>query len=246
MLELRNFSKNYKDFTAAKNIDLICPDQKITGLIGPNGAGKTTIIKALCSIHFPSDGTAVVTDFEGKQYNCADQICKTRNLIGYVPEVLDLPKKLTVFEYLKQQAQIHSVSDNEILSKLKELLVSLDLEQVKTKKIGNLSKGFKQRVCLAGALIYSPDNLILDEPVNGLDPAQIIQFRKIIQKTSKKCAVLISTHLMQEVEALCDQVYIINKGQILAKGQIQELIESTQSKTMEEAFLKIAGIEYEN
>ena len=249
MIKLENFSKKYsiKDENfAAKNVSLTANDKCITGILGPNGAGKTTIIKAICSFHYPTSGNIFVTDSNNNKIDCSTCQDLSRNQIGYVPEVTNLPNSLTVAEYLEQIALNHNLLNQKIPELIKKVAKDFSLKEVLQKKIKTLSKGYKQRTAFAGALIYSPQNIILDEPVNGLDPAQIIQFRKLIKDASSKASVLISTHLMQEVEALCDYIYIINDGSIKIEGTKEQIIKNTNSNNIEEAFLKVIGQPDEN
>lgn len=249
MIKLENFSKKYsiKDENfAAKNVSLTANDKCITGILGPNGAGKTTIIKAICSFHYPTSGNVFVTDKDNNKIDCSACQDLSRNQIGYVPEVTNLPNSLTVAEYLEQIALNHNLLNQKIPELIQKVAKDFSLKEVLQKKIKTLSKGYKQRTAFAGALIYSPQNIILDEPVNGLDPAQIIQFRKLIKDASSKASVLISTHLMQEVEALCDYIYIINDGSIKIEGTKEQIIKNTNSNNIEEAFLKVIGQPDEN
>ena len=244
MIKLENFSKKYsiKDENfAAKNVSLTANDKCITGILGPNGAGKTTIIKAICSFHYPTNGNVFVTDKDNNKIDCTACQDLSRNQIGYVPEITNLPNSLTVAEYLEQITLNHNILTQKIPELIKKVATDFSLKEVLQKKIKTLSKGYKQRTAFAGALIYNPQNIILDEPVNGLDPAQIIQFRKLIKEASSKAAVLISTHLMQEVEALCDYIYIINNGSIQIEGTKEQIIKKTNCNNIEEAFLKVTG-----
>lgn len=228
MIELKNFSKSYSTGTeVVSNINLTASEGKITGLLGLNGAGKTTIIKAICGIHYGTTGSSNVSKEE----------------TGYVQEQADLPGFLTVKEFLFFTYNFYKQNQVSFEQQLAVTAGLCGLEDVLSKKIQTLSKGYRQRVSFAQALIHNPKNLILDEPVNGLDPAQIIQFRKMIKNAAENKTVLISTHLMQEVEALCDYVYILSKGKIAASGTINEIISSTSSKNIEEAFMKITSEE---
>lgn len=224
MIELIDFTKKYSDGNeAVSGINLKAQDGKITGLLGLNGAGKTTIIKAVCGLHYGTNG------------NCS----VLKKDIGYVQEQTNLPEFMTVKEFLYFTYNFYKENTSGFEKDLTETCRLCSLEDVLEKKIHTLSKGFRQRVSFAQAIIHNPKKLILDEPVNGLDPAQIIQFRKMIKEASKNKTVLISTHLMQEVEALCDYVYILSDKKIVAEGTISEIITKTNSKNIEEAFMKI-------
>lgn len=240
MIELVDFSKSYeKNLFAVKNVNFKAEDGQITGLLGLNGAGKTTIIKAITGNHFPTDGKILIKDRNGVEFNIEDDIEKAKKLIGYVPEQIFFPKRLKVEEYLLLVKMQFSVSDENF-----EKTVSLcGLSEVLSKKIGTLSKGYRQRLGFAQALIHDPENIVLDEPVNGLDPAQIIQMRKLIKKIAETRTVIISTHLMQEVEALCTKIYILSNGTISLEGTEQEILLKTGTQNIEKAFLKATGKE---
>ena len=245
MIELINFSKKYNKSAeyVVKDISLSAEKGKITGLLGLNGAGKTTIIKAICTRHYASEGIVYVSDKQGTFFSAEKNPEIVRSLIGYVHEVSDLPLQQTVLEFLDFSGTVHGLSNNSKKDNLEKIISDCDLSNVLSKKIGSLSKGFKQRVSFAAALIHDPANLILDEPMGGLDPAQIIQFRKLIKKIAETKTVLISTHLMQEVEALCSCVYILSKGKIVISGSEQDIIQKTKSASIEDAFLKVTGTE---
>lgn len=222
MIELSGFSKKYSDKSdfVVKDINLTAEKGSVTGLLGLNGAGKTTIIKAICGLHFATEGSVNVT-----------------GTIGFVPEIYQLPENLYVAEFLLNVQKIHA-NNEDLFWKTVELC---ELQSVLNRRIKSLSKGFRQRIVFAQALIYNPDNLILDEPVNGLDPAQIIQFRKIIKKAAESKTVLISTHIMQEVESLCTDIHILHKGKIIESGTLKEILNKTKSNNIEEAFLRITS-----
>ena len=247
MIELINLSKKYNKSDCSdyvvKDISLVAKSGQITGLLGLNGEGKTTIIKAICTRHYPSEGIVKISDDEGNFYFVDKNPEVVRSLIGYVPEVSDLPLQQTVLELLDFCGNVYGLSNNLKKDNLEKVILDCDLSNVLSKKIGSLSKGFKQRVSFAAALIHDPANLILDEPMGGLDPAQIIQFRKLIKKIAETKTVLISTHLMQEVEALCSCVYILSKGKIVISGSEQDIIQKTKSASIEDAFLKVTGTE---
>lgn len=238
MIELENFSKSYeKNIFAVKEVNLKAEKGKITGLLGLNGAGKTTIIKAITGNHFATSGNIFMLDKSGKKLNVAENVEKAKSLTGYVPEQITFPNRLTVKEYSLLLKNQFSVLDENY----KKTIDFCGLFEVLQKKISSLSKGYKQRLGFFLALINNPENIILDEPMNGLDPAQIIQMRSLIKKIAKTKTVLISTHLMQEVEALCNEIYILNNGKIAISGTENEILQKTSAKNMEEAFLKVTG-----
>lgn len=242
MIELIDFSKSYSHNKKiiVQNISLKAEKGSVTGLLGLNGAGKTTIIKALCALHFADSGKIIVSS-SGRKYDAEKDIEAVKKSIGYVPEQPELPGFLTVKEYLLFVQELYDVRREERKIFFEKTVAECMLESVLEKKIRTLSKGFKQRVCLAAALIHEPENLILDEPVNGLDPAQIIQFRKIIKHAAETKTVLLSTHLMQEVQAVCSKIYIISDGKISAEGTAGQIMAFTGTASIEDAFLKITG-----
>lgn len=243
MIELVDFTKSYSENkNVVESVSFKAEKGSITGLLGLNGAGKTTIIKAICGVHYGTSGSVKVSDDDGNIFTPETDIAGLKRSIGYVPEQNSLPLKFTVKEYLYFIYNMFETDGKRDFEKSFRHTVQLcALEDVVSKQIGTLSKGFRQRVSFAQALIHNPANIILDEPVNGLDPAQIIQFRKMIKNVSKDKTVLISTHLMQEVEALCTNIHIISGGKLAASGTIDSVVAQTGSKHIEDAFLKITG-----
>ena len=240
MIEVVDFSKSYeKNLFAVKNVNLKAENGQITGLLGLNGTGKTTIIKAITGNHFATSGKILNTEKNGLKFNIEENIEKAKKIIGYVPEQIFFPNRLKVEEYISLVKMQFSVSDED----LEKTINLCGLSEVLSKKIGTLSKGYRQRLGFAQALIHNPENIVLDEPVNGLDPAQIIQMRKLIKKIAETKTVIISTHLMQEVEALCTKIYILNNGSIAIAGTEQEILLKTGTKNIENAFLKATGKE---
>ena len=161
--------------------------------------------------------------------------------LGYIPEISDLPEKLYVSEYLFLYAKMRGLSNEELKKNLKKVVFDCEISEILSKKISSLSKGFKQRLMFSLSLISNPENLVYDESVNGLDPAQIIQFRSLIKKISKEKTVLLSTHIMQEVHSLADKIYILHKGRILVSGTEQEILLKTNSENIEDAFIKLTS-----
>lgn len=239
MIQLIDFSKSYADSkNVVSNISFVAEKGSVTGLLGLNGAGKTTIIKAICGIHYATEGAVICKNDQGECYDPLKNIAELKQNIGYVPEQTALPEKFTVKEYLYFVYKLYC-GDSEFSNQLEKTSKLCGISEVLSKKIGTLSKGYRQRVSFAQALIHNPDNVILDEPVNGLDPAQIIQFREMIKNISKDKTVLISTHLMQEVEALCDTVHIIANGKLAASGTTESILREYNCDSIEKAFLKI-------
>ncbi len=247
MIELSSFSKSYsskKDF-AVKNVSLTINDGCITGLLGPNGSGKTTVMKAICGFHFPTQGRIKITSKEGLSFYTDENPELCMKYIGYVPEIPLLPKDMRVLDFLSYAAKTHEIPPEKIQEQCNRVIKECSLEKLLTKKIKTLSKGQQQRVSFAQAIIHNPPNLILDEPVSGLDPAQILQMRDLIQKLSKTKAILMSTHLLQEVYSLCSQIYIMNSGKIAAFGTENQIAKAAGTKTLEEAFVKLTAGEGE-
>lgn len=251
MIEVSSFSKKYphsQDF-AVDNVNMKIADGTVTGLIGLNGSGKTTLIKAICGFHFATEGVITVSaDNAGKKelknLNEDGVAGKQNDLnirkIGYVPENPCLPSDMTVSDFLLFSGKSHGLDDKELEENFHKVLCQCSLENLVHKKIKLLSKGQKQRVSFAQALIFNPQNLILDEPFSGLDPAQIIQFRKLIKELSAEKAILISTHILSEIASLCSCLYILSDGKIACSGSEREILEKENCDSLESAFLKLS------
>ena len=247
MIKLNSFTKIYgKDKIAAENISFQVPQNSITGLLGPNGAGKTTIIKAICSIHYPTSGEVIVYNKKDESFNTAENIEESKRLIGYVSEIPNLYKNLSVIEYLKMTMDIWNIPEDKKIKNLEKVIEDFRIKDVLSQKISTLSKGFTQRVNFAGALIHDPEILILDEPSSGLDPNQIIENRNLIKEFSKTKTILLSTHIMQEAENLCDNIVIISEGKLLAQGTVNQIKTETHSANLEEAYINLTKAMYQN
>lgn len=213
-----HLTKKYGEFEAVKSVSFEIRTGEVVGFLGPNGAGKTTTMKMLTGILKPSAGSASI--------NGADLLTDTdrvRQLIGFLPENNPLYTDLTVTEYLTYAAEVTGVPKEKITGRLSDMIGICGLSPVFRKPIGTLSKGYRQRVGLAQSLIHDPAVLILDEPTTGLDPNQIQEIRDLIRELGKEKTVLLSTHIMQEVEAICNRVLIINDGNLVADGTPGEL-----------------------
>lgn len=240
MIKLNSFTKKYgKDKIAVENVSFTVAPNSITGILGPNGAGKTTIIKAICSIHYPTAGDVFVYDKAGNEFNTAQNVEGSRKLIGYVSEIPHLYNNLTVIEYLNMTMDVWNIPSEERDKALSKVIKDFKIKDVLHQKISTLSKGFCQRVNFASALIHNPEILILDEPSSGLDPNQIIENRNLIKNFSKNKTILLSTHIMQEAENLCDNVVIISEGKVLATGSVEEIKKQTKAKNLEDAYINL-------
>lgn len=232
MIKLENFTKVYDNFTALDKINCTFEDNLITGILGPNGAGKTTLLKAICGRHCATSGKILVSTKEQKQIDAGEELEKLRNLTGFVEEAADFPAEYTVKEFLTLICELHNSSKQNI----EECIKLFSLNDVLYKKLGSLSKGYKERVNFAQAFVYKPEILVLDEPASGLDPQQIVNMRETVKLLAKTHTIILSTHIMQEAESLCDKIIILNKGKILANGTIEEILLKTKTKKLEEAF----------
>jgi len=243
MIEVTEFYKSYSHNNnfAVEDCNLIVPDKSVTALLGTNGSGKTTIIKAICAFHYPSKGKITITDKNGNFHDILKEAEIAMEEIGFVPESPRLPSNMTVSDFLHFAAGTHNLFEKEAANAISRVIEDCALSEFLEKKIKTLSKGQQQRLSFAQALIHNPPNLVLDEPISGLDPAQIIQMRKLIKKLSESKAVLMSTHILQEVYSLCNNICIINKGKTVCYGKEKEIIEKTKTKNLEEAFLKLSG-----
>lgn len=225
MIQVKNVTKKYGSFIAVKDLNFEIEHGEVIGLLGPNGAGKSTTMNMLTGFIEPTEGTILI--------NGNDIVKKTREAkknIGYMPENVPLYLDLTVKEFVKYMAELKLVSRKEKNKQVEEIIKETGLEDVKNKLIRNLSRGYKQRVGIAGALIGNPDVIILDEPTVGLDPKQITEIRDLIKKLGKSHTVILSSHILPEVSQICEKVIIINKGKIVAIDTPSNLEDKTKSK----------------
>lgn len=213
-IEVQNITKLYKDQKALNNVSFKVKDAEIVGFLGPNGAGKSTMMKILTTYIEASEGSANVNGFD-----VTSDKKSVQSSVGYLPEHNPLYTDLYVKEYLNFNANVYGTSK----SRIDEVIELTGLKPEAHKKIGQLSKGYRQRVGLANALLHNPDVLILDEPTTGLDPNQLVDIRNLIKTIGKEKTVFLSTHIMQEVEAMCDRVIIINKGEVVADKYLKDL-----------------------
>jgi ABC-2 type transport system ATP-binding protein len=220
-IEVQNLSKDYGNVKAVSNVSFSVGTRQILGFLGPNGAGKTTVMKILTGFHFPTNGKAYVNGIA-----IDEEPLEVKKNIGYLPENVPLYGDMTVDEYLNFASDARFISKNERKAKISESLEACNLTQYRGRKIETLSKGYKQRAGLAQAILHDPPILILDEPTTGLDPNQIIEIRSLIKELGKSKTVILSTHILQEVEAVCSHVLIINEGKIAAQGKPDEIANS--------------------
>ena len=224
-LQITNLTKKFGEQTALNNINLSIEKNEIVGLLGPNGAGKSTLMKSIIGVVKIDEGEILFNDKDITQYPI-----ESKKNIDFLPENNPLYQEMFVKEYLNFVADIHKIPSERI----DEVIELVGITPEKSKKISQLSKGYKQRVGLAQAILHQPDLLILDEPTNGLDPNQIIEIRNVIKEIGKEKTIILSTHIMQEVEALCSRVILIHKGNILQDTSIEEF--KGRYSNLEEAF----------
>lgn len=224
-LQITNLTKKFGEQTALNNINLSIEKNEIVGLLGPNGAGKSTLMKSITGVVKIDEGEILFND-----KNITQCPIESKKNIGFLPENNPLYQEMFVKEYLNFVADIHKIPSERI----DEVIELVGITPEKSKKISQLSKGYKQRVGLAQAILHQPDLLILDEPTNGLDPNQIIEIRNVIKEIGKEKTIILSTHIMQEVEALCSRVILIHKGNILQDTSIEEF--KGRYSNLEEAF----------
>lgn len=218
-IEVQHISKVYGSQKTLDEVSFSIDKNEIVGFLGPNGAGKSTLMKILTTYLEPTSGHAKVNGF-----SIQDQVVQVQKSVGYLPEHNPLYLEMYIREYLRFHAAIYKIPK----TRVEEVILETGLSPEAHKKIGQLSKGYRQRVGLACALLHNPEVLILDEPTTGLDPNQIIEIRDLIKKSGKDKTVFLSTHIMQEVEAICDRVIIINQGKIVADHKLSELIQNQQ------------------
>lgn len=224
-IRIKNLTKYYGQQAAVNDISFEINTGEIVGFLGPNGAGKSTTMRMITTYLAPSSGKIYVNDLDTEENSI-----EVRRKIGYLPEQNPLYQDMNVLDYLRYAAELESVPGADISKAIKQMVEVCGLGEVQHKDIGELSKGFRQRVGLAQAMIHNPEVLILDEPTSGLDPNQIIEIRKLIKQLGKEKTLVLSTHILQEVEATCDRVLIINKGEIVADGSPDSLQSKFEGK----------------
>jgi len=234
MIEIKNLQKKFANNVILDDISFSVKKGEILGFLGPNGAGKSTTMKIITSFWHLNKGSVTIDGL-----SVVDNPIETRKKIGYLPETVPLYDDMKVFEYLKFVAEIRGIEKGEIKKRISEVVEETGLKKVLLKPIDELSKGYRQRVGLAQAIMHEPDILILDEPTTGLDPNQIVEIRDLIKKIGKEKTVIFSTHILSEVSATCDRAIIINNGKIVAEGSPDELMK--KAGVQEIIYVKIKG-----
>ena len=225
MIELRELKKSYGGVEAVHGVSFTAETGSVLGLLGPNGAGKTTIMKILTGYHFPSSGQALIDGID-----VAENPLAVKRRVGYLPESVPLYPDLTVGEYLDFASDARGLEAPARAAAIERAVSSCGLSGVYRKRIEELSKGYKQRTGLAQAILHDPPILILDEPTTGLDPNQIIEIRELIRSLGKSKTVILSTHILQEVEAICSRVIILSEGRVAAQGSPAEIGETLKGE----------------
>jgi len=234
MIEARGLSKHYGTFTAAEKVTFQIPKGQVAGFLGPNGAGKSTTMKMLTGFLAPTSGTASI----GGHDVLAERLAATQ-LLGYLPENGPLYAEMTPSSFLRNLGEARGMRRSELQERLEYVADKCDLTSVWGKIIGKLSKGFRQRVGMAQALLHDPQVLILDEPTSGLDPNQVVGVRELIRSLGESKTILLSTHILQEVAAVCSRVILINEGRIVFDGGAGEMGQNVES--MEQRFHQLTG-----
>jgi len=234
MIKVENLTKYYGDLCALDNVNFEVKKGEILGLLGPNGAGKTTTYRILTGYLNPTSGNIHVKD-----YDIYENQIEIKRLIGYLPESAPIYPYMIVFEYLNYVADVKGVEKKKRISHIQELAELCSLNEVMHMTIAELSKGYRQRVGIAHALMGDPEILVLDEPTSGLDPNQIAETRDIIKRIGKKKTIVFSTHILSEAEATCDRMVILNDGKVVADSRLSDLRESLNIESFEAIFRKL-------
>ncbi len=231
MIKIENLTKYYGELKAVDSVSFEIQKGEILGLLGPNGAGKTTIYRILTGYLSPTSGSIKV-----KNFNIDDNLIEIKKLIGYLPEAAPIYQDMLVFDYLNYIADIRRVEKEKKMAHLRDLADLCSLNEVMHFSVNELSKGYRQRVGIAHALMGDPEILVLDEPTSGLDPNQIVETRDIIRRIGKEKTIVFSTHILSEAEATCDRVVIINRGKIVADDTVDGLRKSLKLESFEKIF----------
>ncbi|MDI6792562.1 MAG: ATP-binding cassette domain-containing protein [bacterium] len=235
MIRIENLSKSYNSQLAVDNISFEVKTGEVLGFLGPNGAGKTTTMKIITCFMPPTSGDVFVDDLDIYEHSL-----EIRRKIGYLPEHTALYQDMNVIDYLAYVAELREIPARKQRGRIREMVDLCGLSEVRSKNIGELSKGFRQRVGLAQAMIHAPDILVLDEPTIGLDPNQIVEIRGLIKQLGQEKTVILSTHILSEVQTVCNRVIIINKGQLVADGTPTELTGNLKGE--ETIYFELKGV----
>lgn len=227
MIQVKDLTKYYQTLCAVDQINFDIQKGEILGLLGPNGAGKTTTLRMLTGYLKPSSGNINV-----KGLSVDTHILEIKKMLGYLPESAPLYHDMLVYDYLNYVAAIREIKGDQKLDRIRRVADLCGINEVMHQPIGELSKGYKQRVGLAHAMMNDPEVLVLDEPTSGLDPNQIVEIRKIIKEIGKEKTIILSTHILSEAEATCDRIVIINQGKIVADGSTESLKQSAGGKNI--------------
>jgi len=234
MITIQNLTKYYGDFKAVDNISFEVRDGEILGFLGPNGAGKTTTLKIITCYMPPTEGTIKFNDLDVREDSM-----EIRRMIGYLPENAPLYEHMSILEYLDYICDLREITGGRRKERMDKMIEICGLSRMIGKNIGELSKGYRQRVGIAQAMIHEPEILILDEPTVGLDPNQIVEIRNLIKEVGREKTVILSTHILSEVEATCDRVVIISSGEIVADGTPDTLRRDMAGKSV--IYLELKG-----
>ena len=238
VIEIQDLNKFYGDFQVLKDLNFTIRKGEILGLLGPNGAGKTTTMRILTCFLEPSSGNIKVAD-----YNVLEHPLEIKSMIGYLPESAPLYGDMLVYDYLDYVAAIRGLEGDQRFKRIRELVEMCGLSEVVHKAVHELSKGYKQRVGLAHAMMGDPEILVLDEPTSGLDPNQIIEIRQLIKEIGREKTVVFSTHILSEAEATCDRIVIINRGRIVADGPTEQLLREVGGAAVVDVVFRQAAAE---
>ena len=239
MIRVENLHKRFGTVTAVDGLSFTAADGKVTGLLGPNGAGKTTALRMLYALMQPDEGTIFVDDIDA-----VAEPQKAQSHLGVLPDVSGLYPRLTAREHITYYGQLHGLSGDLLKSRMNHLIEMLDMKAIADRRTQGFSHGERTKVALARAVVHDPRNILLDEPTNGLDVMSTRAVRDIIRafRSEGRC-VLFSSHVMQEVSALCDQIIVIARGQVVASGSPDELRAKTGHQNLEDAFVALVGLE---
>ena len=236
-IQASNLSKSYGRTLAVADVTIDVNSGEIVGFLGPNGAGKTTTLKILTGLLRPDKGIVRIDGID-----LHERPAEAKSILGYVPDVPHLYEKLTVLEFLLFISEVFKLDKSEAARRITDLISLFDLIDHKNKLTGTLSHGTKQKVSLAAAILHRPRVLLLDEPTGGLDPRATRKIKDVIAEMAKGgCAILFSTHILEIAESICDSIYIINKGKIVARGNIEQLRNEARGSTLEELFIELTG-----